>query len=339
MAGTAGSEPAAVDDDAVAQVHAGDERTFGQLVEPHRRELRVHCYRMTGSLDDAEDLVQETLLRAWRRRETFEGRSSLRAWLYRIATNACLEQLRRTPRVTPSRPDDGRLPPYSALPWLQPFPDALLDAPAPEQEAPDALVVARETIELAYLTAVQLLPPRQRAVLLLRDVLAFSAAETAELLDLSVPAANSALQRARATLASSQGSRDEASAASASPHERELVDRYIRAHEEVDPAAIVAVLRADARLTISPVGACWDGRDEIAPPYLERMGSLGDWRCVPTSANRQPAVAHYLRRFGEHEFRAFSLVVLGIQGAELVEIATFASPELFAAFGLADVLS
>lgn len=327
--------PAAV----VAVVQAGDEPAFGRLVEPHRRELRVHCYRLLGSFEEAEDLVQETFLRAWRRRETFAGHSTLRAWLYRIATNACLEALRRRPRPAPRAGADGRLPPYSAMPWLQPFPDALLEEPAPAEEEPDAVVVARETIALAFLAAIQLLPPRQRAVLVLRDVLSFSAAETAELLDVTVPAANSALQRARATLATYQRSRDHKGPTATSPGERALVQRYMRAHEQADPAAIVAVLRDDARLTISPAGLCWDGREEITQPFLDGMGALGEWRCVATRANRQPAVANYLRRWGEQEYRAFTLVVLGVEEGALVEMATFAQPELFAAFGLPPDLS
>jgi RNA polymerase sigma-70 factor (ECF subfamily) len=295
---------------------------------------------MLGSFEEAEDLVQETLLRAWRRRGTFEGRAPLRAWLYRIATNACLETLRRRPRPAPPGGAEGRLPPYSAMPWLQPFPDALLDAPAPAEEEPQAVAVARETIGLAFLAAIQLLPPRQRAVLLLRDVLSFSAAETAELLDMSVPAANSALQRARATLAAYQrtGEQTMAGPASASAQERALLARYMRAHEQADPAAIVAVLREDARLTINPMGLGWDGREEITQPFLDNMSSLGEWRCLATGANRQPAVATYLRRWDDDTFRAFTLVVLAVEGDELTEMAAFARPELFAAFGLPPTL-
>src|SRR3954454_15508711 len=166
-------------------VRHGDEHAFGGLTERHRGELRVHCYRMLGSLTDAEDLVQETLLRAWRSRSTYAGRASARAGLYRIATNACLDFLRTHPeRVVPV--GDGTAPPPSELPWLQPFPDALLDGVHPDEEQPDVLAVTRETIERAYLALIQLLPPNQRAVLVLRDVLGWSAAETADLLDTSV---------------------------------------------------------------------------------------------------------------------------------------------------------
>ncbi|HEX2272688.1 MAG TPA: sigma-70 family RNA polymerase sigma factor, partial [Acidimicrobiales bacterium] len=166
----------AADDPVVRAVAAGDQSAFAQVVERHRRELHVHCYRMLGSFEDAEDPVQETFLRAWLKRASFEGRSTLRAWLYRIATNSCLEVIRRHPRPVPLPPASGSWrPPYSELPWLEPYPDSLLDAPASVDEGPDALVVARETIALAFLASIQLLPPKQRAVLILRDVVRFSA--------------------------------------------------------------------------------------------------------------------------------------------------------------------
>jgi RNA polymerase sigma-70 factor (ECF subfamily) len=328
--------------DELASVHGGDERRFGDLLEPRRQELRVHCYRMVGSLEQAEDLVQETFLRAWRHRTTFEGRSTFRAWLYKIATNTCLEALRRQPRPAPSKGGtEGRLLPASALPWVQPFPDALLNVPAPPDQEPDALAQVRETIALAYLIAIQLLPAQQRAVLVLRDVLAFSAKETADLLDVSVAAANSSLQRARTTLAKHRPALGSEASAATSPttrDERALLETYMRAHEQGDPGAIIAVLRADARLSISPTGLCWDGRADITPSFMEGMGALGSWRCLPTRANGQPAVANYLRAWGEQEHRAFTLVVLGIEGGLLTEMATFALPELFAAFGLPPVL-
>jgi RNA polymerase sigma-70 factor, ECF subfamily len=335
------TDPISADAGVAEAVRRGTQQQFGRLVERHRRELRVHCYRMLGSFEEAEDLVQESFLRAWRARETFQGRSTLRAWLYRIATNACLEVLRRRRRLpAPSTGDAGRPPPLSSMPWLRPFPDALLDPPAAAEEGPEAVVVARETIALAFLATIQLLPPRQRAVLLMRDVLAFSAAETADLLEVTVASANSALQRARATLAIHQDVRAEvgSSPSTGDPRELALLARYMRAHEEGDPAAIVAVLREDARLTISPAGMCWEGREQITQPFLDGMGALGDWRCVPTRANRQPAVGNYLRRWGESEFRAFTLVVLAVEDGALAEMATFAEPALFAAFGLPPAL-
>lgn len=318
------------------EVLGGDDPdAFAALVEPHRRELRVHCYRMLGSFDEAEDQVQETFLQAWRRRETFQGQAGLRPWLYRIATNACLQLLRRQPRRAVSVTPDERGPSCAQLPWLQPFPDALLDQPAPREQVPEALAVARDMITLAYLTAIQLLPAPKRAVLLLRDVLAFSAAETAEILDMTVAAVNSGLQRARASLgAYQQTTPTPARADTASPEQRALLQRYVNAHEQADPAAIVAVLREDARLTISPMGLTWDGREQIREPFMRNMGSLGAWRCKPTLANRQHAVGMYLRPWDSDSFRAWSLVVLTLDDRTIGDMATFAGSTLFPAFGL-----
>ncbi len=319
-------------------VRCGSPKEFGALIEPHRGELRVHCYRMLGSFDEAQDMVQESFLQAWRRRDTFEGRAPLRAWLYRIATNSCLQLLRRTTHPTPPMPTDGRPPVYSSMPWLQPIPDSVLDQAAPTEQQPDARAVAKETVTLAFLAVIQLLPPRQRAVLLLRDVLAFTAAETAAVLDSSPASVNSALQRARAILAQFRTDQ-QTSTKPADAAEKTLLDRYITAHETLDPQAIIAVLREDARLTISPTGLAFDGRDEITGPYLEGMGALGEWRCVAIRANRQPAVAHYLRRWGSEQYEAFTVVVLDVSGDQLTELATFAEPSLFAAFGLPPVLA
>ena len=325
----------AADDPVVQAVAAGDESAFAQVVERHRRELHVHCYRMLGSFEEAEDRVQETFLRAWLKRASFEGRSTFRAWLYRIATNACLEVIRRHPRAVPVPSGSGRWrPPYSELPWLQPYPDALLDAPASLDEGPDAVVVTRETIALAFLASIQLLPPKQRAVLILRDVVRFSAAETASVLEESVPAVNSALQRARATLKRYRPAEATTPASPPTDEERALVERYMKAHEQADPAAVIALLREDARLTISPTRLSWDGRDAITPDFMEGMNALGEFRSVAVGANCQPAVAHYLRRWGDTEFRAFTLVVLEIRDGALLEMTAFARPELFAAFGL-----
>src|SRR6185312_1018776 len=201
-----------------------DERSFGARVEPHRRELHVHCYRMLGSFDDSEDLVQETFTRAWRSREQFEGRSSLRAWLYRIATNACLDALDKRPRT---------VSPTGEVLWLQPYPDELLDELADEEPGPEAAAVSRETIELAFLVAIQHLPPLQRAVLIIRDVLGFSARETATLLETSAPAVNSALQRARAAMADHLPERrlEWAPGTDPSSAERELLARLME-HSE-----------------------------------------------------------------------------------------------------------
>jgi RNA polymerase sigma-70 factor, ECF subfamily len=307
---------------------------FAARLERHRRELQLHCYRMLGSLEDSEDLVQETFLRAWRARSGFgaDGRSAFRAWLYRIATNACLDALRRRPpRVLPqdvAAAADPAIPPAppAELPWLEPYPDRLL-----EDE-----VIARETIELAFIAAIQHLPPRQRAVLILRDVLDWSAREAAALLDLSVPATNSALQRARATLRHRLGDRTQWTRAT-SEDERELLQRYVEAHERADARALAALLREDARLTMPPHPVWYAGREAIVQASSAGFDpDFGHPRAVLTAANGQPAAAHYLLRPGESLYVPLALDVLRIEAGLIAEINTFASAELFAAFGLAD---
>jgi len=303
-----------------------DETTFHSLTERHRRELHVHCYRMLGSFEEAEDLVQETYLRAWRRRESFQGGPLLRAWLYRIATNACLDALRRSRRRVDSMQS------FAEVPWIQPYPDRLLDEVAPTEDQPDARVVAKETIELSYLAVIQLLPPRQRAVLILRDVLDWSANETAEALDMSVAAANSALQRARATLDERLPARD-AAAANASVDERELLDRLVAAHERADVDAAVALMRDDIRVTMPPNPWLFEGLAEVRPLLERGLPGVGEWRLVLTRANRHPAAGCYLRAPGDTEFRPFKLDVIRFQGGLVAEFTTFGN-ELFAAFGL-----
>ncbi|HVG64650.1 MAG TPA: RNA polymerase subunit sigma-70 [Actinomycetota bacterium] len=307
---------------------AGDEAGFGELVQRHRRELHLHCYRMTGSFDEAEDLVQETFLRAWRKRASFEGGPGFRAWLYRIATNACLDALRSSRR----RPSTVQS--FAEVPWLQPYPDRLLDELAPSDTQPDAVVVARETIELTYLAVIQLLPPRQRAVLILRDVLDWSAAETAAMLEMSVAAANSALQRARATLRRRlPGRPSEWSGSEPSQEERLLLEAFIDAHERADAAAAAALARDDIRVTMPPHPWCFEGLEAIRPMLEEGLTGPGEWRLVPTWANRQPTAASYLKAPGDTEFRAFKLDVLRLEGGRIAEITTFGAT-LFPAFGL-----
>jgi RNA polymerase sigma-70 factor (ECF subfamily) len=318
----------------VAAAQAGDEAAFASLVERHRRELQVHCYRMLGSFDEAEDMVQEAFLRAWRRRETYAGRSTFRAWLYRIATNACLDQLERNPR----RPVPvAGAPGHSEVPWLQPFPDQMLDQVAPEADEPDAVVVARETIELAFLVAVQHLPPRQRAVLMLRDVLGWRAAETAELLESSVASVNSALQRARATLRDHLPERrTEWTSADPSEEERSVLQRFVEATEMADVAALGALLREDAIFSMPPEPGWFQGRDVLMAawgPAMVGPTSFGEFRLVLTAANRQPAAANYIRKPGGQQFEALSLDVLRIEGGEIAEVTTFGAHK-FALFGL-----
>jgi RNA polymerase sigma-70 factor (TIGR02960 family) len=307
-----------------------DEATFHALTERHRRELHVHCYRMLGSFHEAEDLVQETYLRAWRRRESFQGGPLMRAWLYRIATNACLDALRQSKRRVASMRS------FAEVPWLEPYPDHLLDEVAPTEEQPDVKVVAKETIELSYLAVIQLLPPRQRAVLILRDVLEWSASETASALEMSLAAANSALQRARATLEERLPAR-EAVVAEASVDERELLDRLIDAHERADVAAAVALMRDDVRITMPPRPWLFEGLDVVRPMLEQGLGAEGEWRLVLTRANRMPAAGSYLRAWDDTEFRAFKIDVIRLEGGLVAELTTFGS-ELFEAFGLPPTL-
>jgi RNA polymerase sigma-70 factor (ECF subfamily) len=314
-----------------------DEQTFAQQAEQYRGELRVHCYRMLGSLDDAEDLVQETFLRAWRHRSTYEGRASLRAWLYRIATNACLDAVNRKPRrvlpdqLRPASSVDEYLPP-TELPWLQPCPDALLE--------PGEVAVQRETIELAFLAAIQYLPPKQRAVLILRDVLAFSAKECAVQLDLSVASANSALQRARATLRDKLPPRraDWPRLTGPTQEERALLERYMAAHKAADANAVAALLASDVRAIMPPYPMWHSGRDTVAAALAISFDPtspsyVGEFRMIPAAANRQPSVATYVRAAGDTEFRAFGIGLLTFEDGLVTEIAAF-GPELFPAFDL-----
>ena len=315
-----------------------DEREFSAIAERHRRELQIHCYRMLGSVEDSEDLVQETFLRAWRRRSSYEGRGAFRAWLYKIATNACLDFLRVRPRrvlpydvAPPAAPDSQTLPAPGEQAWLEPYPDRLLLAS--EDEGPDAVVVERETIELAFMAAIQHLPPGQRAVLILRDVVGWSASETAGLLDLSVAAVKSALQRARATLRERLPERRaEWPAADSTRDERALLARWVDALERSDTAALAQLLRADVRVSFPPAPLWYDGRDA----FLEasrRHAAVGEYRFVPTGASLQPAVAIYLRRPGDSAFRPLALEVLRVQDGQIAEITDFPA-HLFGAFGL-----
>ncbi|MEV4148903.1 RNA polymerase subunit sigma-70 [Amycolatopsis sp. NPDC049691] len=316
---------------------------FETLVERHRREIQVHCYRMLGSLGDAEDLTQETFLRAWKARDRFEGRAGVRTWLYRIATNACLDVLARRPRrVLPDQLGPAGEPggPIAAadLPWLEPFPDRLLD-----EAGPDAAVVERETIELAYLAAVQYLPPRQRAVLVLRDVLGWSAKETAELLETSVASANSALQRARATLRERlPAHRTEWTAGDPTAEETALLKRFIAAYEDGDPQAVARLLHEDARAVMPPYELWFGSAAAIVRALSLSMDPasphcVGRFRMRPTRANRQPAVATWLRRPGEAGYRWFGVSLLTIEHGLITELAAFESVPA-AAWGLPEIL-
>jgi RNA polymerase sigma-70 factor (ECF subfamily) len=322
-----------------AAASAGDEAAFSALAERYRRELQLHCYRMLASFEDSEDVVQETFLRAWRKRATFRGRSTFRAWLYRIATNACLDALERRPRVAPH----PGAQPLAEIPWLQPYPDRLLEGIAPSEAEPEAEVVAKETIELAFIAAIQLLTPKQRAVLIARDVLGWSASETAALIDVSVAAVNSALQRARATLKQHlPPSRLEwAPGADPTEEERALLRRYVEATEAADTAALVELLREDALFAMPPEAQWHVGGVAIVEAWVE--GGFGseeyrDFRCVATHVNRQPAVACYLRRPGEPEHRPFTLDVLRIEDGLIAEVVAVPIEPVLDALGLPPAL-
>jgi RNA polymerase sigma-70 factor (ECF subfamily) len=332
----------------MASIRGDDEAAFGTIAERYRRQLHVHCYRMLGSFADAEDIVQETMLRAWRSRSRFEGRSTFRHWLYRIATNACLNFVQRSPRrvmapdIVPATADASTPPKWAPeVPWIQPYPDELLELAAPSEAEPEAMTVSRETIELVYLAAIQHLPPRQRAVLILRDAIDWSAQETADLLEMSVPAVNSAHHRARSTMRAALPDRDSdaASAKTATEDERTVLHKFMQAFERADAAALATLLREDARLTMPP-GLMWfDGRESVMTLYRQLLGpnSFGEFRLVPTYANRQPGAAAYLRPRGKAEFRLTGLNVLRIEGGRIAEITSF-RPDLCTAFGLRKAL-
>ncbi|WP_143175673.1 sigma-70 family RNA polymerase sigma factor [Cryptosporangium aurantiacum] len=323
-----------------------DEAAFTDAIERHRHELRVHCYRMLGSYTDAEDLVQETFLRAWKGFASFEGRSSLRAWLYRIATNACLDWLDGHPRrvlphhlAGPSDPSVG-LPPRTDVSWLEPFPDHELVAPA--DAGPDAVVVERETIELAFLAALQFLPPRQRAALILRDVHGWPASDTATALALSVPAVNSALQRARSTLRDHLPERRSDWRATAVPTavEQQLLNRYLDAVRRADLDAVVELLAEDVRTTMPPWPMWFQGRENVRRALQSSWDPavpddyVGEFAVRLVGANRQPAVASYTRQPGESVYRAFAIGVIRVEGEHITEITAFHDLALFPIFGL-----
>lgn len=321
--------------------HAGSRADFARLAEPHRRALRVHCYRMLGSLQDAEDLVQETLLRAWQKLDTFEGRASFRAWLYRIATNACLDALARRPKRTlpsarqpASDPHAPPAPPIAEPIWLEPIPDDWWDD---LEQTPEARYDARESITLAFLVALQVLPPRQRAVLILCDVLDWHAVETAKALGFSVSAVNSALHRARVTLAKHYREHDieRIRAVPSDERTRALLDRYVRAWENADLDALLDLMKEDASFPMPPFPSWYRGKAAIRTFIASTIlaGEARDrFRLVRIHANGQPAFAWYRRDDTSGDYRAFAIQVLALDGDRLAEITTFANPGLFPFF-------
>ena len=304
----------------------GDQGAFERLVEPYRRELHAHCYRMLGSLHESEDLVQETFLRAWRARATYEGRASLRAWLYQIATNACLDALDKRPRTV--SPDGEVL-------WLEPYPDALLEGLAETAPGPEARYETKEAVTLAFVAALQRLPPRQRAVLVLRDVLGFHAAEVAETLESSEVSVNSALQRARAALETRLPAGRERRPQPRSQRERQLAARFAEAVESGDVEGIVSLLTDDALLTMPPQPLEYRGRAAIAGFLGYRGQARGTpLRVTPTWANTQPAFGCYTLDAQTGIASASGLFVLTLEGDAVAAITWFADTAVFRHFGL-----
>ena len=331
----------------LAVAKSGDRESFQQLIEPYRRELQVHCYRMLGSFHDAEDLAQETYLRAWRSLATFDGRSSIRYWFYRIATNACLNVLAARPsagRVLPEmqHPATEQMPdrePASDIAWLEPYPDSALDGIADDAPGPEARYEMSEAVHLAFLAVIQLLPPRQRAALLLSDVMGWSAADTARLMDSSVASVNSALQRARATLNARLPSGPPRALVGANEQQRLLLERYVRAWESSDVNGFAALLREDAVMSMPPWPQWYLGREAIRTffAWATRLAGRGPFRLMPTAANRQPAFAFYSRWQGA-EWRFHSVQVLMLADDEVATMTSFVVPSLSLAFGLPAVL-
>jgi RNA polymerase sigma-70 factor, ECF subfamily len=339
----------------LAAARDGNAQEFSELTEPYRRELQVHCYRILGSLHDAEDLVQETFLRAWKRLETFEGRASFRSWLYKIATNACLDFLdqQRNRRFLPSThlpnsdPQNGILPPAPEMTWLEPFPDEWLGDPSAVN--PEVRYTNTESISLSFMTALQVLPPRQRAVLILRDVLDFSAAETAEVLEITISSANSALHRARTTLSQRYDSQKLERSTSTGTDERSqrLLDHFVSAWENADVEGLVALLKEDAIFAMPPSPSWYRGLEAIrafsAATIFADEGMFSGkarqrWRLVPTRINASPAFAIYQRDV-KNKYQAFGVIALDLEGDRLSQIISFIDPTLPPLFGLPATVS
>jgi RNA polymerase sigma-70 factor (ECF subfamily) len=308
----------------IAAASAGDEAAFSDLAERYGRELHVHCYRMLGSVHDADDALQETFLRAWRHLSGFEGRSTFRAWLYRIATNVCLATLGRREPEPEVMTDEPTV--------LTPYPDAWLDELPSELAEPGARYDLHESVQLALLAAIQTLPPRQRAALLLRDVLGFSAKEVAQLLDASAASVHSAVRRARATLDRRVPDRTPPP----DDVQRSLVQRYIEAWEAIDIAGLVALLREDATMTMPPDPGVFRGRKAIVDFFatVPAGGALDRIALLPTRANRQPAVGAYYPDAEAGVYRPYGVMVLTLDGDSIAEITGCTDPSVFPLLGL-----
>jgi RNA polymerase sigma-70 factor, ECF subfamily len=311
---------------------AGDETAFARLIEPYRGRLHAHCYRMLGSVHDAEDALQEVSLRAWRGLARFEGRSSLKSWLYTIATNTCLNQIERRPkRVLPvdyapaADPHGGPGAPVVESVWVEPYPDELIGI-EDELAGPEARYEQRESVELAFVAALQLLPANQRAVLILREVLGFSAQETADTLDTTVASVNSALQRARATIEKKLPDQSQQETLSTLGDERlrEIVEEYADAWERNDVDAVVSMLAEDAAFTMPPMARWFQGLEGIRG-FLERWSMLPEWgwKSIPTIANGQPALAFYSWDKEQGAHVPFAINVLTFEGEKIKEVDAF----------------
>jgi len=329
---------------ALERAQSGDDQAFGELTNPYLTELRLHCYRILGSVQDAEDVLQETLLAAWRGLGEYQERASLRTWLYRIATNRCLNALRSTAR----RPKREVLdPPFTPneptrrgeVTWLEPYPDVLLDGLRDQAAGPDARYEAKETIALAFVVAVQHLPPRQRAVLLLRDALGFPAVEVAGMLGSTETSVNSALQRARATIAARLPDRDRYRDRAPLPHsakERRLAERFATAYAAEDIDGVVALLTGDAWFTMPPSGLEYQGPEAIAGFLTRSIGFRRGRRTllVPVRANGQPAFGAYLSEMQAPVFHAHGVIVLTLAGDQISAITNFVGTGVLPHFGL-----
>ena len=324
--------PAALERELLGAARAGDQDAYRRLVEPHRRELHAHCYRMLGSVHDAEDALQDALLRAWRGLPRFEGRSSLRSWLYRIATNACLTAVeRRPPRVLPidhgppADPHDHSGRPLVDSVWVEPYPDERLGL-EDGRAAPEARYERRESVELAFVAALQHLPPNQRAVLILREVLGFSAQEVAEALQTTAAAVNSAMQRARRSVDERLPAQSQQATVRALGDQRlaEVVEGYMDAMGRGDVDAVVAMLAQEAVWSMPPLAAWYRGREAIAV-FLATAPLNGEWRWrhVPARASGQPAVGCYVWDARERTHLPFALDVLRLRGERIAEITSF----------------
>jgi RNA polymerase sigma-70 factor (ECF subfamily) len=328
-------------DQALARARAGDERAFRELTDPYRRELQVHCYRMLGSLFDAEDALQETLVSAWRGLDRFEQRASVRAWLYRIATNRCLNMLRdsrrrhRTGGPVPFEPPPATR--TTELTWLEPYPDAWIEGLPDTAPGPDARYETREAVALAFITALQQLPTAQRAALVLRDVLGFRASEAAEMLDSTEAGVNSALQRGRAALEERLPPEREHTPLPESADERELANRFADAFEQGDMDRVVALLTDDAWVTMPPAPFEYQGRDTIAE-FLDHVAAArvegAVVKLVPTRANGQPAFGQYAAAPGERVATGAGVFVLTLERDRISVVTRFGGAELLPKFGL-----